>query len=590
MEMIADLTRAAISTIYGQFHDHGTFCRESIKIRNLQGSVVPFELYPGPWKLAEAIRRQRLQKKPVRIVVLKTRRSFFTAGVCAEMFHDIPFFPGRKGLIIADRYKPAGFEAFDYLVQFQRTYKSFTREGIRLTLPELVRDSQEKCEWQNGSSVEVFSADTGEVRGAGKHFILCDEVAFWRDPSRTLTGVLNMVPYLPDTTVIIQSTANGIGGEFYEMCQKAQDPANDGGWEFLFFGWLEHPVYSLPLNPGLAAKLKATLTPEEVTLQRVHGATLEQLNWRRKTIAVECRGDVELFNQEYPTTAFDAFLASGRPAFDHKAIQLMPVVNGRAGELKVDEEGPIRRLRFEIGGRGALTIFKAPEPGHTYVIGADPSKGRDVSSDQRGKNPDYSVGFVVDAATGEQVGLLRARIRPVAFAEYLALLGKWYRWAYLVPEANDAGFIDALVQTGYPLEAIYHRQRDPTDRRPPRMEDIGFETTALTRSWLVSAADDAIRGMGITIHSVVVAQECRTFVIKPNGKKEHQEGCHDDCVFALALAAIGMRFAPKARIALTNVLEAQKRRYRFGKVGDKLRRDDDDPEDESDHKRPFKSW
>jgi hypothetical protein len=222
-------------------------------------------------------------------------------------------------------------------------------------------------------------------------------------------------------------------------------------------------------------------------------ATLAQLAWRRKTIEIECRGNVDLFHQEYPTTAVYAFLASGRPAFDNKAIQRMPISDVTTGELKVYGDGPIDRMRFEIGTRGALTIFKQPEPGQTCVIGADPSKGKDVSSDQRGNNPDYSVGFLIDAATGEQVGLLRARIRPAAVADYLALLGKWFRWAYLVPESNDAGCIDALLRTGYPLEAIYRRPRDPTDQHPGRLDDIGFETTALTRSWLVSAADDAIR-------------------------------------------------------------------------------------------------
>src|SRR5580698_7356575 len=49
-------------------------------------------------------------------------------------------------------------------------------------------------------------------------------------------------------------------------------------------------------------------------------------------------------------------------------------------------------------------------------------------------------------------------IRPGAFADYLARLGRWYNWAYLVPESNDAGFIDAMVRTGYPLQQIYSRQ------------------------------------------------------------------------------------------------------------------------------------
>jgi hypothetical protein len=36
-------------------------------------------------------------------------------------------------------------------------------------------------------------------------------------------------------------------------------------------------------------------------------------------------------------------------------------------------------------------------------------------------------------------------------------------------------------------------------------------------------------------------------VIKPNGKKEHQEGEHDDCVFGLALAETGRRIITRRR-------------------------------------------
>src|SRR5271168_975162 len=443
--MSARLTLNNISQLHAEFRDHETFCRECLPIRNLSGSKVPLILSPGQLKEHNAIEEQRRAGKPVRLVILKPRRTYFTVGSCAEMFHQVPFLSGGRGLIIADKYKPAALEAFDYLQQFQRDYKPFERHGIKILLPELVKGTEQELKWANDSTFEVMSADVGEIRGGGRHFILCDEVAFWRNPAMTLTGVLNMVPYLPETMVIVQSTANGIGGEFYELAQKAQDPSNDGGWEFLFFGWLEHPVYWMALSSEQAARIQRTLSREEIDLQKLHGATLEQLAWRRKTIEIECRGNVDLFNQEYPTTALDAFLASGRPVFDHKAIGRMPVCEGNSGELEVIEEGQQRKLLWKSGDAGALTVWKRPQAGHRYVIGADPSKGKDVSGDGRGSNPDYSVAFVVDSGTGEQVALLRARIRPVAFAEYLALLGRWYLRAYLVPEANDAGFIDALL-------------------------------------------------------------------------------------------------------------------------------------------------
>ena len=141
-----------------------------------------------------------------------------------------------------------------------------------------------------------------------------------------------------------------------------------------------------------------------------------------------------------------------------------------------------------------------------------------------------------DLDTGEQVAMLRERLRPNAFAEYLAVFCQFYNWAYICPEANDPGFIDALILK-YRVELMYHRRRDPTDRRQIQPQEIGFETTAQSRLWLVSAVDDALRESTTMIHSAVALDEHYKFVIKPNGKAEALTG-HDDTVLAHAFATI----------------------------------------------------
>lgn len=553
-----ELTETQRADLIRQFSDHAQFCRECLSIRNTGGSVTPLELQAGQLLLSETIAKLRAKRQPVRLVVLKTRRSMFTAGACAEIFHNVAFFPGRRATIIANNYKPAGAEAFDYLIQYAMSYRPFIRHGVGIDLANVVKPrnlqspppegSDLQLLLENGCSFDVLSAEGGDVgRGGGRHDVLCDEAAFWRNASVTLTAILNMVPYLPETTVIIQSTANGVGGEFYNLCKRAQDPANEGGWKFLFFGWLEHGPYREELTPSEKTVLQASLNKEERTLSEVHGAALEQLAWRRRTIAVSCRGDVELFHQEYPTTAQEAFLQSGRPVFNHVDLARHKIYPGTSGELEIVEQGPIRRLVFQSGedGKGALTVWRRPQTGAIYTLSGDPSQGKDVSTAKRGENPDFSVGLVVETLTGDMVAMLRGRIRPGAFAEYLALVARWYNWAFICPEANDAGFIDALVKTEYPLELIYNRERDPTDKRSARVQEIGFQTTPLTRSWLVGAAEEAVRTMSIQIHSSVVIDECQTFVIKPNAKHEHLDDHHDDCVLALGLAEIGRRAAPR---------------------------------------------
>lgn len=554
-----DLNPAQQAELIHAFQDHPRFCRESLRVRDRIGSMVPFQQWESQLKLNLSIEEQRKRGRPVRKVILKTRRSGFTMGVTSDMFHEVPVFPGRRGLIIANTYDPAGLEAFDYLAQYQLGYKPFELHGGSIKLPKLLRpshlvspvpkNSTLELLWENNSAIDVMSADGGDVgRGGGRHYILADEAAFWRDADTTLTALLNMVPDLADTNVVIQSTANGIGGEFYELCQRAMDPSSNYlGFQMLFFGWLEHSLYSTPFESGAdAKKLQDSMDNDEHVLHELHGATLEQLHWRRRTIANQCRGHVDLFHQEYPTTPDEAFLSSGRPALTVSTLVRMPVWKDPiVGELQEVEEFPKKRLRFVPREHGALVLGRKPDPAKSYVIGADPSKGIDVSGSKRGENPDYSVAFVVDLETGEQVAQFRERVRPVPFAEYLALIGQLYNWAYVVPESNDAGFIDALLRANYPIERIYNTRRDPTDRHSIQPQEIGFYTDGTTRPWLISAIDDALREMAIIIRSPIAQQECRTFVIKPNGKQEHQTGCHDDCVLAAALACMGIRFAPR---------------------------------------------
>jgi hypothetical protein len=571
------------------FQDHPRFCREALRIRERIGSTVPFECWPSQIKLNGAIKRQRARRRPVRQVVLKTRRSGFTMGSCSEMFQDVPFFPGRRGLVIADHYDPAGLEAFDYLVQFQMGYVPFGPfPGAKIALPKLLKPEPHRLVspvpkgatlellWDNGSAIDVMSAEGGNVgRGGGRHWILGDEAAFWRSAEVTLTAVLNMVPDLPETDVILQSTANGLGGEFYELCQKAQDPASGSGFEFLFFGWLEHPLYRLAFEHAAdEVHLADHLDREEGELHELRGATLQQLHWRRRKIATECRGHIELFHQEYPTTPDEAFLSSGRPALTISTLVRMPVwKDPLVGELQEVEEFPHKRLQFVPREHGALIVGKKPEAGKSYALAADPAKGIDVSEGKRGTDPDWAVSGVFDLDTGEQVAMLRERIRPVPFAEYIALLGRLYNWAFLIPESNDAGFIDALLRTKYPLERIYTTRRDPTDRRSIQPQEIGFYTDATTRPWLVSALDDDMRTLAIIIRSPIAQQECRTFVIKPNGKAEHQVGCHDDCVIMCGLFSVGRRVAPR-KLMRAAVDAARARVSTYGK-----RRDREDHED-----------
>lgn len=560
-----DLLPAQRSDLLRAFADHGTFCKEGLRLPDRLGQIVPLEQWPSQRKQDLAIRRQQRAGRPVRLLELKTRRSGFTVGSCSHLFKETGFLPGRRAVIIADKYDPAALEAYGYLRSFTENYVPIERHGAQINQREMRAVDMSLMEGKD-PVVQVYSAEGGEVRGGGVHWLLADEQAFWRDAQMTLRGALNMVPDLPETGIIIQSTANGTGGDFYERWQAAMDPLNDGGWETLFFGWLEDANNTKRFeSDAQRLAFKNSLDKEELLLQRLHNASLEQLHWRSWKIATSSNGRVDDFHQEYPTTPEEAFLVTGRPALDHAAIARQPVMEGTTGELHQTEDYPNPRLIFTARDHGALIIWRMPERGHWYVIGADPSRGIDVSDAKRGDDPDYFVAIVLDGETGEQVAQFRERLRPGPAGEVLAMLGRWYHWAFLVPESNDPGFVDSILKSSYPMERMYRMQRDPTDRRTGSISELGYYETEVSRRWLIAAIDEALRKGDIGLHSAVAVQECRTFVIKPNGKAEHQNGCHDDCVFAAGLAVMGRATAPRSMMTRSAVdTAAQARPGRWG--------------------------
>jgi hypothetical protein len=529
--------------IYERFQDHMAFCRESLSIEDDSGRVVPMELWPSQRKLHDAVQRQRRAGKPVRIIYLKSRRVGVSAATAAQYFHSTPFQSGQHCAVIAHDQQTAN-NLFGFYATFSRRYKPF---GGVIKLPQMVKDAEGSVGWANGSWVRVSTArNVNFGRSFNLRRVQLDEFAFYDDPGKLMTSIMAAVPKDADTMVIIPSTANGVGNEFHKLWLRASDPANHSEWLAVFFAWWEHPANRLPLAiPG--DRFQHSLDAEEREIKAKYNLDLEQLNWRRWVIENDFHGDVGKFRQEHPGCPEEAFIASGRLRFDVQAIGRMPVqrdaVQGGLEEIHVGIE---KRLAFLPRERGELTLFRRPQPGQSYVIGADTSEGIDANAGEGEADPDYSVGQVLNRDTGEQVAIVRARMQPAAFGAYLWALATYYNCAAIVPEVNAAGIgvVDELLRRGYPARLLYHRRRE-ADRDPwERADLIGWKTTTVTRPQLLSHLDTALREAAIAIHDPVTVQELMTFVIHPNGKAEATRGCHDDTVIALALAVVGIEQMP----------------------------------------------
>jgi hypothetical protein len=93
--------------VLAKFADDELFCAESLVIENKQGHLVPFIWNPAQSKLDAAIRKQQADGLPVRLLILKSRRSGFSTGVAGKLFKQTAFYDGQKALVVAHEKEPA---------------------------------------------------------------------------------------------------------------------------------------------------------------------------------------------------------------------------------------------------------------------------------------------------------------------------------------------------------------------------------------------------------------------------------------------------------------------------------------------------
>ena len=568
------LTYAETSALIAASTVHAKFC-EHLMIRNKDGISIPYRHSPAGAKLNRSIRKQENAGKPVRQVMLKASQVWASSSAATELFRRIPFFPGRRALVLADSDAHSEL-VFQYYQQYIKSYNENpcgSELQSRIRLPQLIKDTERNIRWENESSILVGTAANVEIgRSAPYNWAHLSEAAFYRDLATLLTGLMQRIPNSPDSGVIIESTANGMGGDFYELCQLAMDPRRASEWAFVFFGWQEHPEYWLNAGPNFKP------TQDEIADMQLYNLHIDQIAWRRRQIDTACEGKIERFRQEFPANPQEAFQSSGRTIFDMKAVARMPMIqDAPRGRLEVVDDGFEKRIQFiqSEDGRGELVIYRMPRKGGRYVLGADHAEGIDPTAKAGSSDPDYSSATILDADTGEEVAKLKERYEPNPWASRLRWLGQFYNWVFIVPEAKAVGkaVIGHLLTLGYPLELIYSKQRDPSDRRPALLQELGFDTNTIFRPVLISGLDTALRDGSIRLHDPETLQQLREFVRKPNGREEGVG--HDDDVFGVALAVAGLPFARRA-FEYRESLELRERRAKPTNYRQGERRDDDE--------------
>lgn len=564
---VENMSPADLDLIYREFRDHASFCRSSLVVETEAKDIVPMVLGPGQLRLQAAIKKQRAKGVPVRLIYLKSRRIQATTGTAAQFFQSTAFTAGVHTAVIAHDATSTD-NIFGIYRRFHERYKAFA--GKIALPPSVVLTDRINYEYGGEPESSFIQVKTAGSTNFGRSFRLTNvhfsEFPYYERPLDTLTAVMSAVPKLPDTCAVIEGTAKTIGDTFHKLWQDAMDPASESEWLGLFMGWWEHPTNRMRVTVA-PDRFQESLSKEEWELKARFNLDLEQLAWRRWTIINDCARDETRFKREHPATPEEAFTASSRNRFSVPHIQRMPIQRDPlVGELRVDETDPEKRLVFHPGEHGALRVWKRPERGRLYAVGADCAQGIDVTEGDGQSDPDYSVGQILDRDTGEQVACLRARMMPGETGRYMARVCRWYNMAQLAGEINPGGggvsMLEAVLNSDYPRSLLYHRSVAPDQDPQTRSDKLGWETGGVSRPLLISMLDELIRQDSLAIHDAITQQELLTFVIKKTGKAEHQSGCHDDTVIALALACVVILRMPRPIPVLPSGQKApEMRRY-----------------------------
>ena len=306
--------------------DYEYYAPRTLKIKTKQGKLAKFNLNPMQRKINDVADRMRAEGRPVRIIALKARQIGVSTWAEGRIFHSTAMNELTSSLIVAHK-EDASTNLFNMSKLFYEEMPAGLRPMKKASnAKELIFENptpDTRAKQANPGLRSKIKIDTAQNLGAGRsetvHNLHVSELAFWSNAEVVMTGLMQAVPDDPGTMVIVESTANGLGGYFYELWQAATAGLNE--FEPVFIAWFENPEYSREFKDEEAKRrLEDSLDETERHLRDTFGVTLEQLYWRRWCIANNLNGDVEAFKQEYPSIPEEAFLTSGTPVYDVKTV------------------------------------------------------------------------------------------------------------------------------------------------------------------------------------------------------------------------------------------------------------------------------
>ncbi len=357
------------------------------KIQNEKGELVTFRMRPA--------QRQLFRNMHNKNVILKARQLGFSTAIDIYLLDQALFTPHLKCGIVAQD-KQAASEIF-------RTKIAVPFDN----LPAWLRASFSVAErrsgasggyilFGHGSSIQVatsFRSGTVQRLHISEHGKICAK--YPAKAKEVRTGTLNAVA--DECIVFIESTAEGVGGDFYSMSNRAQEITASGlelslqDYKFHFYAWWQDPKYSAKV-PGSGLRLTREKATYFAAVEQTMNMTLtdEQKCWYINK-EVEQREEMK---QEFPSTPQEAFLTSGRRVFDAQCT--LSAEAGCIPPLIVYDMEPVAGESLE--GYGKVHAFYRPDKREIVLVADNIPDGRTVREKLRHEIIHHAMEQVVTPA------------------------------------------------------------------------------------------------------------------------------------------------------------------------------------------------
>ncbi|MCP3960151.1 MAG: hypothetical protein GY719_20085 [bacterium] len=315
-----------------------------VRIRDKDANIVPLILNTAQRRLLALVLKLERAGVPIRVIILKARQMGFSTLVQAMFYERVLRKSNMRALIVAHRK-----ETSQLLLKMAGTMlREHKQDNGKEWNFKLDSKRQSKLRWTAPyhCELEVTSAEVAEPgHGDTCQMVHMSETSRWSDALTKIKGIMQVIPKRPGTMCFNESTANGDEGYFRDSFWEAWNQrhktiraANRTTiWVSLFFPWFHQYEYRWSLTTGygmdlpqdMVDEVMSTLDEEEEWLLKqtyfvrkrgVVKVDVDQLIWRRLCIQDECKGDIGVFNEQYPARPEQAFIASGSPAYNAQRI------------------------------------------------------------------------------------------------------------------------------------------------------------------------------------------------------------------------------------------------------------------------------